>query len=128
MSSIGSNERNEPGPVSARFGGGRGSGADVVAVTGVVAASGDRTTWSSRAHPATNDRAAHIPAAIRAGLVDRYRVVIFPVITGASGKDRIFDEYPDVALDVVERRTFDGRLQLLECVPTLLDGPPNSGG
>jgi len=61
---------------------------------------------------------------IEAGLVDRFRVVVFPVITGATGTDRIFDGYPDIALDLVERRTFDGRLQLLEYVPTVLDGPP----
>lgn len=61
---------------------------------------------------------------LRAGLVDRYRVVVFPVITGVTGTDRIFDGYPDVALDLVEHRTFDGRLQLLEYVPTVLDGPP----
>ena len=61
---------------------------------------------------------------LAAGLVDRFRVVVFPVITGAAGKDRIFDGYPDVALDLVDRRTFDGRLQLLEYVPTVLDGPP----
>src|SRR5215217_4660418 len=61
-----------------------------------------------------------------AGVVDRFRVVVFPVITGATGKDRIFDGYPDVALDLVETRTFDGRLQLLEYVPTVLDGPPGS--
>ncbi|MEV8593120.1 dihydrofolate reductase family protein [Streptomyces sp. NPDC052012] len=65
---------------------------------------------------------------LRAGLVDRFRVVIFPVITGATGRDRIFDEYPDVKLDVVESRTFDGRLQLLEYVPTVLDAPPGAGG
>jgi dihydrofolate reductase len=61
-----------------------------------------------------------------AGVVDRFRVVVFPVSTGATGKDRIFDGYPDVALDLVETRTFDGRLQLLEYVPTVLDGPPGS--
>ena len=61
---------------------------------------------------------------LEAGLVDRFRVVVFPVITGATGKDRIFDDYPDVALDMVGTRTFDGRLQLLEYVPTVLDGPP----
>jgi len=61
---------------------------------------------------------------LKAGVVDRFRVVVFPVITGATGKDRIFDGYPDIALDLVERRTFDGRLQLLEYVPTVLDGPP----
>jgi dihydrofolate reductase len=64
---------------------------------------------------------------LAAGLVDRFRVVVFPVITGATGKERIFDEYPDVALDLVESRTFDGRLQLLEYVPTVLDGPPGAG-
>jgi hypothetical protein len=59
--------------------------------------------------------------------VDRFRVVVFPVITGATGKDRIFDGYPDIALELVETRTFDGRLQLLEYVPTVLDGPPGTG-
>jgi dihydrofolate reductase len=61
---------------------------------------------------------------LQSGLVDRYRVVVFPVITGATGHDRLFDGYPDVALELVEHRTFDGRLQMLEYVPTVLDGPP----
>ncbi|MEV4049131.1 dihydrofolate reductase [Streptomyces sp. SAI-195] len=65
---------------------------------------------------------------LQAGLVDRFRVVVFPVITGATGRERIFDAYPDVTLDLVESRTFDGRLQLLEYVPTVLDGPPPAGG
>ena len=64
---------------------------------------------------------------LEAGLVDRFRVVVFPVITGASGRDRIYDGYPDVALEMVGNRTFDGRLQLLEYVPRILDGPPGSG-
>jgi dihydrofolate reductase len=63
---------------------------------------------------------------LAAGLVDRFRVVVFPVITGATGKERIFDGYPDIALDLVNHRTFDGRLQLLEYVPTVLDGPPGT--
>ena len=62
---------------------------------------------------------------LEAGVVDRFRVVVFPVITGATGKERIFDGYPDIALELVETRTFDGRLQLLEYVPTVLDGPPS---
>lgn len=61
---------------------------------------------------------------LKAGLVDRFRVVVFPVITGDTGRDRIYDEYPDVALDMVASRTFDGKIQLLEYVPTVLDGPP----
>lgn len=64
---------------------------------------------------------------LTAGLVDRFRVVVFPVITGRTGKDRIYDGYPDVALELVNSRTFDGRLQLLEYVPTVLDGPPGAG-
>jgi dihydrofolate reductase len=63
---------------------------------------------------------------LQAGLVDRFRVVIFPVITGRSGYERIYDGYPDVALDMVGSRTFDGRLQLLEYVPRVLAGPPGT--
>lgn len=63
---------------------------------------------------------------LRAGLVDRYRVVVFPVITGATGQDRIFDGYPDVRLELVGHRTFTGGLQLLDYVPTVLDGPPGA--
>ncbi|PTT63300.1 dihydrofolate reductase family protein, partial [Arthrobacter sp. HMWF013] len=51
---------------------------------------------------------------LTAGLVDRFRLVVFPVITGRTGRERIYDGYPDVALKMVDSRTFDGRLQLLE--------------
>ncbi len=61
---------------------------------------------------------------LRAGLVDRYRVVVFPVITGATGQDRIYDGYPDVGLEMIDSRTLDGRIQVLEYVPKILDGPP----
>ncbi len=37
---------------------------------------------------------------LRAGVVDRFRVVVFPVITGVTGRERIFDDYPDVALEL----------------------------
>jgi dihydrofolate reductase len=63
---------------------------------------------------------------LAAGLVDRFRVVIFPVITGATGHERIYDGYPDVALDLVESRTFDRQIQLLEYVPRVLAGPPGT--
>jgi dihydrofolate reductase len=63
---------------------------------------------------------------LSAGLVDRFRVVVFPVITGKTGRERIYDGYPDVALEMVRNRTFDGRLQLLEYVPTVLAGPPST--
>jgi dihydrofolate reductase len=63
---------------------------------------------------------------LSAGLVDRFRVVVFPVITGSTGKDRVYDGYPDVSLELVSNRTFDGRLELLEYVPTVLAGPPGT--
>jgi len=61
---------------------------------------------------------------LTAGLVDRFRVVVFPVITGATGAERIYDGYPDVALDMIDHRTFDRGIQLLEYSPRVLDGPP----
>jgi dihydrofolate reductase len=61
---------------------------------------------------------------LEAGLADRFRVVVFPVITGSSGRERIYDDYPDVALDMINSRSFDGRIQLLEYVPTILAAPP----
>jgi dihydrofolate reductase len=63
---------------------------------------------------------------LNAGLVDRFRVVVFPVITGTSGRDRIYDGYPDVSLEMIGSRTFDDRLQLVEYKPAVLAGPPDS--
>ena len=61
---------------------------------------------------------------LKAGLVDRFRVVVFPVITGATGAERIYDGYPDVALDMIDHRTFDGRIQVVEYRPRVLQHPP----
>jgi dihydrofolate reductase len=61
---------------------------------------------------------------LRAGLVDRFRVAMFPVITGATGAERIYDGYPDVALEMIDNRTFDGRIQLVEYRPRVLEHPP----
>jgi dihydrofolate reductase len=63
---------------------------------------------------------------LKAGLVDRFRVVVFPVITGSSGRERIYDGYPDVALEMIGSRTFDGRIQLVEYIPTILSAPPGT--
>lgn len=61
---------------------------------------------------------------LRAGLVDRFRVGMFPVITGATGAERIYDGYPDVALEMTESRTFDGRILIVEYRPRVLEHPP----
>lgn len=61
---------------------------------------------------------------LRAGLVDRFRAVTLPVITGATGGERIYDGYPDVALEMLDNRTFDGRIQLVEYRPHVLAHAP----
>jgi dihydrofolate reductase len=61
---------------------------------------------------------------LQAGLVDRFRVVMFPVITGATGSERIYDGYPDVALEMIDHDTFDHGIQLVEYRPRLLERPP----
>jgi dihydrofolate reductase len=63
---------------------------------------------------------------LKANLVDRFRVVVFPVITGSTGRERIYDGYPDVALDMISSRTFDGRIQLLDYAPRILTGRPGN--
>ena len=65
---------------------------------------------------------------LAAGLVDLFRVGIFPVITGKTGRERIYDGYPDLMLDLVASRTFDNKIQLLEYVPRVIDGPPGATG
>ncbi len=67
-------------------------------------------------------------ALLNAGLVDRFRVGVFPVITGRTGRERIYDGYPDVALDMVGSRTLDGRIQILDYAPRVLAGPPGTTG
>ena len=49
---------------------------------------------------------------------------MFPVITGATGAERIYDGYPDVALEMIDNRTFDGSIQLVEYRPRVLEHPP----
>ena len=57
-------------------------------------------------------------ALMAAGLVDRVQVTIFPVITGRSGLDPIFQGAADFDLELIESRTLDGRIQELIYRPT----------
>ena len=58
-------------------------------------------------------------ALLAAGLVDRLEVIVFPIITGASGEDPILAGLPDIDLELVDSRLFDGRVQQLVYVPTV---------
>ena len=58
-------------------------------------------------------------ALMAAGLVDRLQVTIFPVITGQTGVDPIFQGAADFDLELIEHRTLDGHTQELVYRPTL---------
>lgn len=58
-------------------------------------------------------------ALMAAGLVDRVQVTLFPVITGQTGDDRIFQGAADFDLELIASRTLDGNIQELVYRPTL---------
>jgi dihydrofolate reductase len=58
-------------------------------------------------------------ALMAAGLVDRVQVTIFPVITGETGVEPIFQGAADFDLELLESRTLDGRIQELIYRPSL---------
>lgn len=57
-------------------------------------------------------------ALMAAGLVDRVQVTLFPVITGKTGTEPIFQDAADFDLELIESRTLDGRIQELVYRPT----------
>jgi dihydrofolate reductase len=57
-------------------------------------------------------------ALMAAGLVDRVQVTIFPVITGQTGDQPIFQGAADFDLELIESRTLDGHIQELTYRPT----------
>jgi dihydrofolate reductase len=58
-------------------------------------------------------------ALMAAGLVDRVQVTLFPVITGRTGLDPIFQGAADFDLELIENHTLDGNIQELTYRPTL---------
>jgi dihydrofolate reductase len=58
-------------------------------------------------------------ALMASGLVDRVQVTFFPVITGQTGRDLIFQGAADFDLELIESRTLDGTIQELIYRPTL---------
>ncbi|HMI35535.1 MAG TPA: dihydrofolate reductase family protein [Propionibacteriaceae bacterium] len=58
-------------------------------------------------------------ALMAAGLVDYVQVTLFPVITGQTGVDPIFQGAADFDLELIESRTLDGHIQQLTYRPTL---------
>lgn len=51
---------------------------------------------------------------IALGVVDRMRLLVFPQVLGATGREPAFAGYPDVDLQLVRTQLLDDRLVLLE--------------
>jgi dihydrofolate reductase len=54
---------------------------------------------------------------LQAGLVDRLRLVVFPLIVGETGQEPAFARLPDIGLDLVGQSVLDGRIVLSEYRP-----------
>ena len=63
--------------------------------------------------------ATRLQALMAAGLVDRVQVTLFPVITGQTGVNPVFQGAADFDLELLEHRTLDEHIQELVYRPTL---------
>jgi len=61
------------------------------------------------------------------GLVDRLRLVVFPIVLGPDGREPLFAGFPSTQLELVASSVLDGRLLLLEYRPSF-DRPPSAAG
>ena len=57
------------------------------------------------------------------GLVDRLRLMIFPLIAGPSGREAAFQGIASADLELVDHQALDGRVLLVEYRPTGKDIP-----
>lgn len=58
-----------------------------------------------------------------AGLVDRLRLMTFPLIAGPAGREPAFADMTPVDLELVDHRALDGRVLLMEYRPSGRDIP-----
>jgi dihydrofolate reductase len=55
---------------------------------------------------------------VNAGLVDRLRLMVFPLFVGASGAEPAYAGLDETELELVDQRVLDGRIVLVEYRPT----------
>lgn len=58
-----------------------------------------------------------------ANLVDRRRLMTFPLLAGSFGREAAFEAMASTDLELMDHRTLDGRVLLLEYRPTGRDIP-----
>lgn len=54
------------------------------------------------------------------GVVDRLRLIVFPLVLGDTGREPLFHGLPNLSLDLLDSRLQDGRLQVLDYRPHIL--------
>jgi dihydrofolate reductase len=55
---------------------------------------------------------------LNAGLVDRLRLMVFPLLVGPGGREAMFDGVDETDLALVDQRVLDDRVLLVEYAPT----------
>ena len=55
---------------------------------------------------------------LAAGLVDRFKLVVCPLVLPQTGVEATFEGLPDMGFDLLSTRVLDGRVLLLEYRPT----------
>lgn len=58
-----------------------------------------------------------VKSLVELGLIDRLRLMVFPLILGETGKEPIYADYPRVVLELVGTKVLDSRLIVLEYHP-----------
>ncbi|MGB8887226.1 MAG: dihydrofolate reductase family protein [Candidatus Korobacteraceae bacterium] len=58
-----------------------------------------------------------VKSLVRQGLVDRLRLMVFPLVLGSAGREPIFANYLPTRLDLIQTKVLDSRLVLLEYRP-----------
>jgi len=58
-----------------------------------------------------------VKSMIQLGLIDRLRLMVFPLILGSAGRGAIYDGYPRTGLALTDTKVLDSRLIVLEYRP-----------
>jgi dihydrofolate reductase len=64
-----------------------------------------------------------VKSMIGSQLVDRLRLMIFPVVLGAAGREFIYTGYERTSFELMNSRILDSRLSLLEYKPRKQNSP-----
>jgi dihydrofolate reductase len=66
-----------------------------------------------------------VKSMVELGVVDRLRLMVFPLILGHAGREPIFANYPLERLELINTKILDSRVFLLEYRPSHSTGTPH---